>query len=303
MKVILLTMAFIFSASMSIASQIQLTKSNTLNLNDAVTPDSVSVLMQEAKALDSEKPSDEPIYLFLNTPGGSIQDGLELIENLKSLNRPVHTVTLFAASMGFQIAQNMKTRYILSNGVYMSHSARGSFGGDFGNGFSQLDSRLSLWVQRILDLDTITVSRTNGKQTLESYRKAYQPELWLTGAKAVEEGYADEVVTARCDTAMAGTKYQTVIFMGTRFKVGFAECPLNTNLLSVEIEVPTNKGIMTLTDFLQKGGVTAYNGRYSDSTPELFTELAIDLESANKAIENFKKSHKPANRKPIGYLD
>lgn len=303
MKFILLTLALFFGVASAGATQIQLTKNNTLSLNEAVLPDTVSVLMQEAKALDSEKKSDDPIYLFLNTPGGSIQDGLELIENLKSLNRPVHTVTLFAASMGFQIVQNMNTRYILSNGVLMSHSAAGRFSGEFGNGFSQLDSRISLWVQRILDMDTVTVKRTKGKQTLESYRKSYQPELWLTGDKAVEQGYADEVVTARCDTSMSGTRYQTVMFMGMRFKVGFAECPLNTNILSVDLEIPTNKGIMTLTEFMQQGGVSGHAPDYSEKTPQLYTEIVFDLEKVNKSIVEFKNQQKPANRRPIGYLD
>jgi ATP-dependent protease ClpP protease subunit len=66
------------------------------------------IQIAQAKALGNQRfSSNEPIYLFLNTPGGSIQTGLEIIESLKGLDRPVSTVTLFAASMGFQIAQNL----------------------------------------------------------------------------------------------------------------------------------------------------------------------------------------------------
>lgn len=305
MRKILLTLALTALTSVSYATQIKLTKTNTLSLNDQVDSSSVAQLMEEARKIDTEEKSDDPIYLFLNTPGGSIQDGLELIESLKSLNRPVHTITLFAASMGFQIAQNMQSRYILANGVLMSHSAKGAVFGEFGNGFAQLDSRLSLWVQRILDLDNITVARTNGKQTLESYRKAYQPELWLTGAAAVAGGYADEVVTARCDTNMTGFKYQTLTFMGLVLKLQFSECPLNVNLLGVEVEIPTNKGVMSLNEFQQKGGIIGYvDGFGSDTnrTDVVYTKETFSLQEINDKVASIKKNYQQANRRPIGYI-
>jgi ATP-dependent protease ClpP protease subunit len=167
------------------ATEVELTSDNTVILDEAVSSESVGKVMREAKALDAKLQSGYPIYLFLYTPGGSIQAGAELIEYLEGLNRPVHTVTLFAASMGFQIVQHMGKRYVMKYGVLMSHKARGSFSGTFGGGVSQMDTRYSLWLRRIILMDEQTVKRTGGKQTLKTYINAYSPELWLNGAEAV----------------------------------------------------------------------------------------------------------------------
>src|SRR5690606_3008535 len=177
--------------------ELVLSSDNTLVLDDAFSGDVTVKLMEKATQMDSTLKSGYPMYLFLYTPGGSIQAGLELFEFLQGLNRPVHTVTLFAASMGFQTVQHLGERYIVKYGVLMSHKARGSFDGEFGGGISQLDSRYGLWLRRIQLMDAQTVERTGGKQTVKSYTDAYTPELWLNGEEAVEKGYADKVVTIK----------------------------------------------------------------------------------------------------------
>ena len=93
--------------------EVVLSSDNTLVLNTSFNKRSVSKLMQTATAMDANLKSGYPMYLFMYTPGGGIQSSLELIEYLKGLNRPIHTVTLFAASMGFQTVQHLGKRYIM----------------------------------------------------------------------------------------------------------------------------------------------------------------------------------------------
>jgi ATP-dependent protease ClpP protease subunit len=172
--------------------------------------------------------------LFLNSPGGSIQSGLELIEALKGIGRPVNTVTLFAASMAFQIAQNMNDRLILKNGILMSHRAAGEMQGSFGGTRpSQMDSRYQLWLDRVRELDEQTVSRTQGKQTYDSYTKEYANEVWLTGTKSVQEGYADRIVLVKCDTTLSGVNTNHVNFMGMDIAYDLDRCPINTSPMNV----------------------------------------------------------------------
>jgi ATP-dependent protease ClpP protease subunit len=108
---LLLILAMLMTASLTMAKEIKLTKDNVLVLDQAFTGPSVAKLIQEARQKDADLKSGYPMYLFLNTPGGSIQAGLELIEALKGLNRPIHTITLFAASMGWQLLQHLGDRY------------------------------------------------------------------------------------------------------------------------------------------------------------------------------------------------
>lgn len=215
-------------------NRIVLTADNTVNLNGEVTNESVAATIQALQKLDSN--SKKPIYLFLYTPGGSIQAGLELIEAANGMNRPVETVVLFAASMGFQITENLGKRNILKNGVLMSHRAAGGFEGSFGGQApSQIDSRYGFWLQRTKELDEQTVSRTGGKQTLASYQKQYANETWMTGTQSVEQGYADAVVTVHCDKSLDGNDAHKISFMGMNIQYDQAKCPLISAPLNVKL--------------------------------------------------------------------
>lgn len=254
--------ALFLSLSVS-AADIKLTADNTVSLRQSFNSSSVTQLKRDLLALDSKLKSGYPIYLVLYTPGGSIQKGLELFEFVKGLNRPVHTVTIFAASMGFQTVQSLGKRYMLKYGVLMSHKARGGFQGEFGGGLSQLDSRYGMWLKRIDMLDKVTVKRTNGKQTLKSYRAAYDNELWLNGPEAVEKGYADEIATVSCDSTLTSKTVSQVFDLGFfRVTASFSGCPIITSPLAVNAKLLTNKGYMSVDKFL------ASNGKFGEKCNE-----------------------------------
>ncbi len=302
---LMMTLAIPAQAKKSELPVLKLTKDNTAVLFGVVDSTSVSDVMQQIQKLDSSLKSGYAINLVLYTPGGSIQDGLELIEYLKSVNRPINTVTVFAASMGFQIAQNLGQRYILQNGVLMSHKAAGGFEGEFGDGNSQIDARYGLWMSRILELDQQTVARTKGKQTLKSYRSAYQNELWLTGEQSIKGGYADRVISASCDKSLNGQRTQHLDFFGLGINVNYSECPLNTNPLSIEIEIPTNKGVMKHADFLAKGGVFIKDNKEVGGygAPDLYcTDPSLTMEILKKSMTDVKKEVIARQRKVVkGY--
>lgn len=270
-SVLLAALLVVITASMSQGStskgsvkKVILTSDNTIILNDAIEGSSVAEVIKKANALDKSSnllgkitSKKDCIKVFLRTPGGEIQTGLEMIEALNGLNRCVDTVTMFAASMGFQTAQQLGKRYIIKNGVLMSHRATGGFEGEFGGQKpSQVESRKSFWEQRITEMDEKTVERTNGKQTLASYQASYVPELWLTGQQAVEQGYADEVVEVQCDSSLSGITTKSINFMGIiNIHYDLDNCPLNSTPMNIRIgRILTNKGQMEMEDFMSKNG-------------------------------------------------
>lgn len=257
----LLAIPQISKSAESKESTLILKDTNLIVLNKEVDSASVAEVMTAANALDKKMSKKwfnkkTPIYLFLSTPGGSIQAGLELIEGLKGLGRPVHTITLFAASMGFQIVQSMGERYILKNGVLMSHKARGQFSGEFGGaGPSQMDSRYALWLERVRELDEQTVRRTKGKQTMASYTKQYENEMWPTGTQSVSRGYADKTVMIKCDPSLFGKDTHEFILMGImKILYDTDKCPIITGITNVRVAFETTKGYMTTEEFLKNGG-------------------------------------------------
>lgn len=236
MKNILIALCFLMVGSYVNASEmITLSKDNTITLNDAFYGDTVSKLAKKAKELDARTESSDPIYLVLNSPGGSIDAGLELIENLNSLRRPVKTITVFSASMGFQTVQGVKgERLVTQNGTLMSHKASGGFDGEFPG---QLDSRYAYWLKRVTRMNEQAVKRTNGKLTLQSYNNLIENEYWCDGQECVDKGFADRVASAQCDKSLEGVRKEVWyrdIFMGMVLEivVTLDKCPLNTNVMS-----------------------------------------------------------------------
>ena len=224
-----------------------LSESNTIVLSGEVNGQTVGKIVQEMREKDTKKSylrkklglKGGPLYLFLNTPGGSIQSGMELIEILKGSDRQVNTVSMFAASMGFQLVQSLGERLVLENGVLMSHRAYGEFSGSFGGqNPSQLENRYNFWLSRIKELDQHTAERTKGKHTLEDYQKSYANELWLTGKQAVENGYADKVVSVKCDKTLQGVVEHELTFFGLRVLYDTDKCPLNTSPMNIRVVSP-----------------------------------------------------------------
>lgn len=237
---------------------VKYTSSNLINFNEVVDGESVGKALAKAKELKGKLSNKFNCVLELsfNSPGGSIQSGLELADAIEGLGCKVNTTTQFAASMAFQLVQNLGKRQILKNGVLMSHRARGGFEGEFGGKFpSQVDSRKALWESRINELDGVTVARNTKKITLEQYREAYDDELWMTGTQAVERGYADEVVTAECDSSLSGVTTHEVMFMGIiPVKYDLDNCPLNTAPMNIRAGIITTRGMVDADDFVKNNG-------------------------------------------------
>lgn len=300
------------SAVSAESKKIVLTADNTIILNDAIDGTSVAEVISKAKLLDESGmlgrvgvKKSAPIYLFLRTPGGEIQMGLEMLEALQGLNRPVDTVTMFAASMGFQTAQNLGKRLIVKNGIMMSHRARGGFEGEFGGQRpSQMDSRKNLWETRMDEMDKQTVARSNGKQTLESYQKAYASELWVTGSQAVEQGYADEVVSVKCDESLSGVTTKSISLFGLiNIDYDLDNCPLNSSPMNIRVtKIVTTKGTKTLDNFLSEGGefgnscLVAYG-----SNPEKLcaVDTTLTLERINQLKVQFKNQYENIKERTI----
>jgi ATP-dependent Clp protease protease subunit len=205
--------------------EILLTNKNTVTLRGPVTRESVGEVMHELNALSKEGEVSDPIYLILNTPGGSVLAGLDLIEFMNKLRRPVFSVAKYAASMGFHILQNSPRRYVTKYATIMSHRASGGFQGDIPQ---QVSSRLKHVIDLVDKMDEQVISRTDGKYTKNSYAELIRDEYYAVGTNAIEDKFADEVVSLKCDSSLDGLVEKTVQSFIFSFKVKLSRCPLLT---------------------------------------------------------------------------
>lgn len=209
---------------------ITLSAKTTVVIRGPISDESVAKASVEVLTLNTSLPKGKAIILFLDTPGGSISAGNSFIELVTGLGRPVVTVTAFAASMGYQIAQALSTRYILESGTLMSH--RAAIGGLSGQVPGEANSRLK-WITTIVEEMETKTSRRVGL-SLAEYKELIRDELWLTGNEATSTGHADKVVRAKCDSTLQGTSVQNFNTMFGPVQVTLHNCPLISGILAVK---------------------------------------------------------------------
>lgn len=281
-------------------TELILTSDNVIVLNQEFDDMTTATVMKQAQDLDAKLKSNEALYLVLYTPGGSIQAGLELIEFFNGLNRPVHTVTLFAASMGFQTVQGIKgSRYITKYGTLMAHKPRGGFIGEFPG---QIDSRLGYYLKRINELDETVVKRSNGKyKDIKEWQAVYANEHWVDGFNAINEGLVDSIVSLKCDHSLNGNAVVPYHFFGFTIMVTFSKCPAIQGPLGVEAQIHTNKGVMPVAEFLAKGGIfpkailpqigssSSNDYTYYDPNTLIATTQGLTIEIINAKVNELKE--------------
>lgn len=211
--------------SSAYAKDITLTSENTVSLFGPVDRGSIGEVMHELNRLSQVGKKEDPIYLILYTPGGSVMAGLELINYMNTLRRPVHSVAIFAASMGFHILENSPTRYVTKYATVMSHRAAGGFDGDIPQ---QVTSRLNHVIQLVDKMDEQVIARTNGKFNKKAYLELIRDEYWVVGDNTIKDGFADEVASLKCDDSLNGTTEKSFAVGPFLVRARVSKCPLIT---------------------------------------------------------------------------
>ena len=222
MKAALLIIAMFFSVQCF--GKVTLNKQNVCTLDSVVDSNSMKALkLCLVNKVAIRRGRNYPIYLYIQSPGGSIYDGLRFIEFAKSIKN-LHTVTEFAASMAAAIVQAVPgKRYVTSNGVLMFHRASGSFSGQFEHG--ELESRLNLWKTIVRNMEKMQARRIG--ISLDEYKKRRMNEWWIYGDDNIKQNTADKVEQFVCTHKLIQSKYKGTVrsIFGSREVIKSA-CPL-----------------------------------------------------------------------------
>ena len=101
----------------------RLLKDRIIFLGEDVNPTTSSLIIAQLLFLESEDP-DKEIYLYINSPGGSITDGMGIIDTMNYIKCPVSTICVgMAASMGAALlcAGEKGKRYATPNAEILIH--------------------------------------------------------------------------------------------------------------------------------------------------------------------------------------
>lgn len=133
----------------------------------------------------------EPIYLYINSPGGSVHSGEVLINTMRHIKAPVYTICVgMAASMGAVILScgEKGHRYCMPYSDVMLHQVSSGTSGNI------QDQRVSLEYSEILNKRLMTILAENCGKTYKQLIKDTNRDLWLTPEQAVKYGVVDEIL-------------------------------------------------------------------------------------------------------------
>ena len=169
----------------------RLLKDRIIMINGEINDVTSNLVVAQLLFLESEDP-DKDIYVYINSPGGSITSGMAIYDTMQYIKPDVCTICIgMAASMGaFLLSSGQKgKRYALPNAEIMIHQPLGGFQGQA----SDIDIHAKR-ILRIKDKLNQILSENTGKP-LEQIKADVERDYFLEADEAMEYGLVDKVIT------------------------------------------------------------------------------------------------------------
>ncbi|WP_404404731.1 ATP-dependent Clp endopeptidase proteolytic subunit ClpP [Jeotgalibacillus malaysiensis] len=168
----------------------RLLKDRIVMLGSGIDDNVANSIVSQLLFLEADNP-DKDIYLYINSPGGSITAGMAIYDTMQFIKPKVHTICIgMAASMGaFLLAAGEKGhRYALPNAEVMIHQPLGGAQGQA--------TEIDIAAKRILflreKLNKILAERTG--QDFETIAKDTDRDNFMTAERAKEYGLVDQIM-------------------------------------------------------------------------------------------------------------
>ena len=145
--------------------------------------------------------SDKDIYLYINSPGGSITAGMAIYDTMQFVPNDIVTVGIgMAASMGqFLLTAGTKgKRYITPNARVLLHQPSGGFGGTS----SDIQTQAQLIIDMKNRLAKITADATG--KTVDQVNADGDRDRWFNADEALEYGFVDHIRASAADVTGGG---------------------------------------------------------------------------------------------------
>jgi len=171
----------------------RLLKERIIFLGEDVNETTASLIVAQMMFLEAEDP-DKDIHFYINSPGGSVTDGMAIYDTMHYVKCDVATYCLgMAASMGaFLLAGGEKgKRFILPNAEVMIHQPSGGAKGQA--------TEIEIVAKQILrtkeKLNRMLAE--NCGQEFEKVAQDTERDNWMSAEEALEYGIVDKIITNR----------------------------------------------------------------------------------------------------------
>lgn len=174
----------------------RLLKDRIIFLGEDVNATTASLIVAQLLFLESEDP-DKEISLYINSPGGSVTDGLAIVDTMNYIKCPVSTTCIgLAASFGAVLLANGEKgkRFATPNAEILIHQPLIG-----GNGISGQTTDIKIHAEQMIKTRerlTKILSDKTGKP-LEKVMEDTERDHYMTAEEALEYGLIDEILTKR----------------------------------------------------------------------------------------------------------
>jgi ATP-dependent Clp protease protease subunit len=209
----------LFAVSICHSELIEFKKDNFVSLREVISQDSSSKLLLKLNGIENKH---ETLYLYINSPGGSVMAGLEIINYIKSLqqrSKKVICIAHNAISMAFVIFQYCSERYILESSTLMQHQMSLGVQGKL----YDINSRLTYINSLETKLNQDQSKRLNISE--EKFMQKIQHDWWLYSDDIITHNAADKMVSIFCSF----DNYDETVIVNTIFgdvQIKYSACPL-----------------------------------------------------------------------------
>lgn len=170
----------------------RLLKDRIIMVQGPVEDGMANAIVAQLLFLDAQGHDD--IYMYINTPGGSVSAGLAIVDTMNFIKSDVQTIVMgVAASMGTIIASSgaKGKRSMLPNAEYMIHQPMGGTGG----GTQQTD--MTIAAEHLLktrhNLERILAD--NSGQPLDKVHADAERDNWMSAQETLDYGFIDTIVS------------------------------------------------------------------------------------------------------------
>ena len=174
----------------------RLLKDRIIFLGEDVNPTSASLIIAQLLFLESEDP-DKEIFLYINSPGGSITDGMGIVDTMNYIKCPVSTICVgLAASFGAVLLANGEKgkRFATPNAEILIHQPLIG-----GNGIAGQTTEIKIQADHMIKtrekLNKLLSDKTG--QSIETIEKDTERDHWMTAEEALAYGLIDGIMDKR----------------------------------------------------------------------------------------------------------
>lgn len=169
----------------------RLLKDRIIFLGDAINEHTANLVVAQLLFLDNQD-AKKDIYLYINSPGGSVYDALAIFDTMNFVKADVQTVGIGVQASAGAILLSSGTkgkRYVLPNATVMIHQPSSGTRGKVTD--QEIDLKESLRVKYLIE----EIMAKNTGQKKSQIHEDMERDRWMTAEEAKKYGLVDGIIT------------------------------------------------------------------------------------------------------------